>query len=94
MHLPFGSIDGNMLVVRFSTADFSVATVIGGLREHMDMFEAMDVSFLGIATDVPKGMPSMNKPIDIQAHFEFSGEGEGKETLFKVYKSLWKRNNS
>ena len=36
MQLPFGTIEGDDLEVRFSTADFSVATVIAGVAEHLD----------------------------------------------------------
>jgi hypothetical protein len=90
MSLPFGSIDGNSLEVRFSTADFSVATVIGGVREHIDMFEEMAVSFLGIATDVPEGNQPVFKPINIIAYFEYTGAGDAEGVLTRIYKALWK----
>lgn len=90
MSLPFGTITGNKLEMRFSTADFSVATVIAGIREHIDMFDQMQVSFLGIATDVPAGNQPVFKPINILAHFEFTGQGEAAGVLGEVYRSLWK----
>ena len=62
MDLPFGTIDGKRLEVRFSTADFSVATVIAGICEHLDMFEELGVVFLGVATDVPAGPQPVFQP--------------------------------
>lgn len=90
MKLPFGTLDGNRLEVRFSTADFSVATVIMGIHEHLDMFEEMGVKFLGVATDVPSGQQPIFQPIDIKAHFHYKGEGDASETLTRVYFALWK----
>lgn len=90
MNLPFGSIDGNDLHVRFSTADFSVATVLAGVREHLDMFEEMSVNFMGIATDVPDGPQPVFKPIDIVAHFRYSGGGDADGVLRRVYRAVWR----
>jgi hypothetical protein len=90
MTLPFGSISGNNLQMRFSTADFSVATIIGGIREHIDMFTEMKVDFLGIATNVPDGNQPVFKPINIIAHFEYGGSGDAEGVLTRVYKALWK----
>ena len=90
MELPFGKIEGNDLEVRFSTADFSVATVIAGIHEHLDMFGEMGVEFLGVATDVPTGPQPVFRSADIKAHFRFAGSGNAEETLSRVYKALWK----
>lgn len=90
MHLPFGSIEGTTLTALFSTADFSVATVIAGIREHLDMFEEMGVSFMGVATDVPANAPAGQRPLNIIATFHYRGVGESEGTLARVYSLLWK----
>ncbi|HUX07692.1 MAG TPA: hypothetical protein VMX35_10310 [Acidobacteriota bacterium] len=90
MDLPFGSIDGKRLEVRFSTADFSVATVIAGISEHLDMFEEIDVVFLGVATEVPAGPQPVFQPAEIKAHFLYDGGGDAGKALRRVYLSLWK----
>jgi hypothetical protein len=90
MKLPFGTINGTTLEVRFSTADFSVATVIGGIREHLDMFEEMNVDFLGLATRVPGGNQPVMEPVNIVAHFEYDGSGDAAGVLGRVYRVLWK----
>ena len=89
MDLPFGTIEGKRLEVRFSTADFSVATVIAGIAEHIDMFEEIGVVFLGVATDVPSGPQPVFQPAYIKAHFEYLGEDNGEKTLRRVYLALW-----
>lgn len=90
MSLPFGNINDNSLEVAFSTADFSVATVIAGIREHLDMFEEMGVCFLGVATKVPAGSADSNQPVNIVANFKYSGEGDAEGVLNRVYRVLWK----
>jgi hypothetical protein len=90
MDLPFGTIEDNILEVRFSTADFSVATVIAGIREHLDMFEEMNVCFLGLATDVPRGDTPVMTPVEIKASFKYRGSGDAEGTLHRIYRSLWK----
>jgi hypothetical protein len=90
MDFPFGTISGDRLEVRFSTADFSVATVIAGIHEHLDMFEEMGVEFLGVATDVPAGPQPVFQPADIKAHFRFAGAGKAEEVLKRVYLALWR----
>jgi len=90
MILPFGTITDSSLQVRFSTADFSVATVISGIREHLDMFEEMNVAFLGMATDVPSGAQPVFSPINIIAHFEYNGASDAEGVLGRVYRVLWK----
>lgn len=90
MNLPFGTIEGDRLEVHFSTADFSVATVMMGIDEHIDMFEEMEVHFLGVATEVPAGPQPVFQPVDIKAHFHFAGSGNAEEVLQRAYRSLWK----
>jgi hypothetical protein len=90
MDLPFGRIEGNRLEVRFSTADFSVATVIAGIAEHIDMFEELGVVFLGVATDIPVGPQPVFQPAEIKAHFLLEGSGDAAKVLRRVYLALWK----
>lgn len=90
MQLPFGTIEGDDLEVRFSTADFSVATVIAGIAEHLDMFEEIGVVFLGVATDVPSGPQPVFQPAEIKARFRYEGSGDAAKALRRVYLSLWK----
>ena len=51
MNMPYGTIEGNRLRVEFSSADFSVASVLAAVRERGDRLEEMGVLFLGAATD-------------------------------------------
>jgi len=90
MDLPFGSIEDGRLEVRFSSVDFSVATVIAGIAEHIDMFEELQVHFLGLATDVPAGPQPVFRPVDIVAHFQYVAGGSGEAELQRVYRALWK----
>ena len=45
MQMPYGSIDGNILTMQFSSADFSVASVITAIRAHLDVMEELGVKF-------------------------------------------------
>lgn len=90
MHLPYGSIEGTTLNATFSTADFSVATVIAGIREHLDMFEEMGIDFMGVATDVPSTAPIGPRPLNIVATFNYRGVGDAEGALKRVYAMLWK----
>lgn len=90
MSLPFGRIEDNLLEAAFSTADFSVATVIAGIREHLDMFEEMGVCFLGVATQVPATVSANMQPVNIVAKFKYTGEGDAAGVLNRVYRVLWK----
>ena len=90
MSLPFGKIEDNHLEVYFSTADFSVATVIAGIREHLDMFEEMGVCFLGVATRVPAGASNSMQPLNIIANFKYHGEGDAGGVLNRIYRVVWK----
>ena len=89
MQLPFGTIEGDLLEVEFSTADYSIATVIAAIREHLDKLEEMDVQFLGAETDVPQGNAPVFKPVAIKAIFQYTGALDPKTTLERAYRVVW-----
>ncbi|HIE05585.1 MAG TPA: hypothetical protein EYP58_02165 [bacterium (Candidatus Stahlbacteria)] len=88
MEIPYGEINGNILKVRFSSADFSIASVLAAIRMHLDMIEELGVAFLGAETEVAAS-PQVFTPIPIVATFQFLGKGKVKETLEKVYRTVW-----
>jgi len=90
MFMPFGEIKGKVLTMSFSSADFSVASVIAALREHLDMLNEMQVDFCGIATDVMGGDARVFKPVMIVASFEYRGDGDVNAILGRVYAAVWK----
>ena len=90
MQMPFGTIDGRVLTIRFSTADFSVASVIGAIRCHMDAMEELGVKFLGVATETPSGPTPVFRPTNIEAKFEHCGEGKSEPVLERTYQVIWK----
>jgi len=89
VEMPFGEIDGKVLDVSFSSADFSVATVIAAIREHLDMLEEMGVVFLGIATEVPTGATPVFQPVAIKASFEYMGADPATPILERTYQIVW-----
>jgi len=89
MQMPYGEVDGNMLEMRFSSADFSVASVIAAIREHLDVLEEVGVRFLGVATDVQSGPTPVFRPTDIKATFEYCGSGDPKAALERTYQVIW-----
>lgn len=89
MKLPYGKIDGNMLVMNFSTADFSIASVLNAIKIHIDVVENMGVVFLGAQTDVVAGPTPVFQPVPVIAQFEYTGKGPAEETLEKVYRIVW-----
>ena len=89
MYLPFGEIKDNRLTVSFSSADYSVASVITAIKERCDMFEEMKVAFLGVCTDVASGPSPVFKPVSINAYFEYTGNDNAKAILERVYVQLW-----
>jgi hypothetical protein len=89
MNMPFGEIKDKVLEVRFSSADYSIATVITAIREHLDLLQETGVKFLGAATDVYSGPTPVFKPTDIKAIFEFTGSGDGKACLERAYEVIW-----
>ena len=90
MQMPFGGIDGSVLTIRFSTADFSVASVIGAIRCHLDAMEELGVRFIGIATETPSGPTPVFRPTNIEAKFEHCGDGKPGPVLERTYQVIWK----
>lgn len=88
MEIPYGEIDSNTLKIRFSSADFSIASVLTAIRLHLDMIEEMNVVFLGAETEVAPS-PQIFTPIPIVATFQYLGKGKVKEILEKVYRTVW-----
>lgn len=89
MNMPYGDIKDKVLEIRFSTADYSIATVINAIREHLDVLQEIGVKFLGAATDVYAGPTPVFKPTDIKAVFEYVGSGSGKECMERAYEVIW-----
>ena len=90
MQMPYGDIDGNLLTMRFSSADFSVATVISAIREHLDVMEELGVKFLGVATEITSGPTPVFRPTNIEAKFEYCGDGKCAPCLERTYQVIWK----
>jgi len=89
MDLPYGKIEDKTLEMRFSSADFTVASVLAALREHLDMLREMGAIFLGVATDVPAGPQPVFRPVDVKAIFEFTGSGDAAKALRRAYEVVW-----
>ena len=89
MAFPFGEIEGKRLVMNFSTADFSIASVLSAIREHLDMLGEMGVIFLGAATEVPPAPTPVFKPVSIKAIFEYTGAGGAEKYLERTYEIVW-----
>ena len=89
MQMPYGSIDVNTLTMRFSSADFSVASVIAAIREHLDVMEELGVVFLGIATEITSGPTPVFRPTNIEAKFEYNGDGKCVSCLERTYQVIW-----
>jgi hypothetical protein len=89
MNLPYGEIKGNVLIMKFSTADFSIASVLNAIKIHIDVIENMGVVFLGAQTDIVAGPTPVFQPVPVVAQFEFTEKGSAKEVLEKVYITVW-----
>ncbi|UCG29916.1 MAG: hypothetical protein JSV53_10510 [candidate division WOR-3 bacterium] len=89
MNLPYGEIKGNVLVMKFSTADFSIASVMNAIKVHIDVIENMDVVFLGAQTDIVAGPTPVFQPVPVVVQFEYMAKGSAKDVLEKVYKIVW-----
>lgn len=89
MTLPYGEVKDGILVVKFSTADFSIASVLNAIKIHLDVIENMGVVFLGAQTEVVAGPSPVFQPVPVVAQFEYTGKGSAKETLENVYKIVW-----
>jgi len=87
--MPFGEIDGKVLDMSFSSADFSVASIMGAIREHLDMLNEMEVIFLGIATEVSTGPTPVFQPVAIKASFEYTGSDPATPILERTYQIVW-----
>ena len=90
MQMPYGDISGNMLSMRFSSADFSVASVIAAIREHLDVMEELGVKFLGVASEIASGPTPVFRPTNIEAKFEYCGKGSCADCLERTYQVIWK----
>ncbi len=89
MNLPFGEIKNNLLMMKFSTADYSIASVLAAVKIHLDVIEEMGVIFLGAQTEVIAGPTPVFQPVPVIAQFEYIGKGNAKEILEKVYRLVW-----
>jgi hypothetical protein len=89
MTLPYGEIKDGILVVKFSTADFSIASVMNAIKVHIDVIEDMGVVFLGAQTEIVAGPSPVFQPVPVVAQFEYTGKGSPKDALEKVYKIIW-----
>jgi len=89
MSLPFGDIDEKRLVLRFSSADYSIASVLAAIREHLDMLGEMGIVFLGAETEIPPGSTPVFKPVAIRAVFEYTGAAGADKFLQRAYEIIW-----
>lgn len=89
MQLPYGEIKKNTLLMKFSTADFSVASVLSAIKVHIDVIEELDVIFLGAQTEVVAGPRPVFQPVPVVAQFEYTGKGGAQKVLEKVYQLVW-----
>lgn len=89
MNLPYGEIKDKILQIKFSTADFSIASVLSAVKVHLDMIEEMGVMFLGAQTELVTGPNPVFQPVPVIAQFEYTGKGASKDILEKVYKVVW-----
>lgn len=90
MNLPYGEIKNNVLTMKFSTADFSIASVLSAIKIHLDVIEEMDVTFLGAQTEVVAGPTPVFQPVPVIVRFEYGKKGSAKEILEKVYTVVWR----
>lgn len=90
MQMPYGQIDGSVLTMKFSSADFSIATVITAIREHLDVMEELGVKFIGAATEVTSGPTPVFRPVNIEAKFEYCGDGKCGSCLERTYQVIWR----
>lgn len=89
MNLPYGEIKGNLLTMKFSSADYSIASVLDAIQIHIDVIENMDVAFLGAQTDIVTGPTPVFQPVPVVAQFEYAGKGSAAAILEKVYRTVW-----
>jgi len=89
MQMPYGEVKDTVLELRFSSADYSVASVMAACREHLDKLNEMQVQFLGTSTELGAGTGGVFRPVDIVAQFEYTGRGDVQETLERAYLTVW-----
>ena len=89
MEMPYGDVKGVVLEMRFSSADYSVASVLAACREHLDKLNEMQVQFLGTSTQVGTGSAGVFRPVDILAQFEYTGSSDVRATLERAYLTVW-----
>jgi hypothetical protein len=90
MNLPYGEIKNNILTMKFSTADFSIASVLTAIKMHLDVIEELGVVFLGAQTEVVAGPTPVFQPVPVVTQFECEKKGSTKEALENVYKIVWR----
>lgn len=90
MQLPYADIDSSSIVIKFSTADFSIASVICAIREHLDVLEELNICFLGAATEVIEGPSPVFRPTNIEVRLEYIGGGIARPALERAYLLIWK----
>lgn len=89
MELPYGDIKGNTLRMKFSTADYSIASVMNAVKVHIDVLEELGVMFLGAQTEIVAGPTPVFQPVPVVAQFVYTGKGNARDTLEKVYTLVW-----
>ncbi|HEC77691.1 MAG TPA: hypothetical protein ENI34_00935 [candidate division WOR-3 bacterium] len=89
MQLPYGEIEKNVLRMKFSSADYSVASVLSAIKVHIDVIEELGVVFLGAQTELVAGPTPVFQPVPVVAQFEYTGKGNADEVLKKVYRIIW-----
>ena len=90
MNLSYGEIKEKILQIKFSTADFSIASVLSAVKVHLDVIEELGVVFLGAQTEIIAGPSPVFQPVPVIAQFEYTGKGASKDVLEKVYKIIWR----
>lgn len=90
MELPYGDIQDNTLRMKFSTSDYSIASVMNAIKVHIDVFEELGIVFLGAQTEIVAGPTPVFQPVPVVAQFRYTGKGSGNETLQKVYTLVWR----
>ncbi len=89
MQLPFGEISENQLIMKFSTADFSIASVLSAIKERLDLLSQLNVVFLGAATEIISGPTPVFTPVPIVAYFLYKGKDDAKSVLERIYEVIW-----
>jgi hypothetical protein len=89
MELPYGDIKNNTLRMKFSTADYSIASVMHAIKVHIDVLQELGVMFLGAQTEIVAGPTPVFQPVPVVAQFVYTGKGNARDTLEKVYTLVW-----